>query len=127
MIQFRFISDFSRQSGCTGKMAMDLSVNTGLPLVTAMSRDHKPGLSLDLRVHHMDRDNNNDIRVVDLSVGKDDSKEEEEDDPKIQRHGADRDIAPDSEKLRSLLPHLDITALNILCLARLQVTTFWKI
>ena len=75
-------------------------------------------MAMDLSVHNMDRDNNNDIRVVDLSLAKAGAKEEEEAVIKNQ----EADITKlNSEKLRALLPHLDIAALNILCLARLQV------
>ena len=75
-------------------------------------------MAMDLSVHNMDRDNNNDIRVVDLSLAKAGAKDEEEAVIKSQ----EADITKlNSEKLRALLPHLDIAALNILCLARLQV------
>ena len=75
--------------------------------------------AMDLSVHNMDRDNNNDIRVVDLSLAKAGAKEEAEE-AVIKSQEADI-TKLNSEKLRALLPHLDIAALNILCLARLQV------
>merc|ERR1719480_677297 len=75
---------------------------------------------MDLSVHNMDRDNNNDIRVVDLSLAKAGAKEVEEESV-IRSQEADL-TKLNSEKLRALLPHLDIAALNILCLARLQET-----
>lgn len=76
-------------------------------------------MAMDLSVHNMDRDNNNDIRVVDLSLAKAGAKEEAEE-AVIKSQEADI-TKLNSEKLRALLPHLDIAALNILCLARLQV------
>ena len=76
-------------------------------------------MAMDLSVHNMDRDNNNDIRVVDLSLAKAGAKEEEAE-AVIKNQEADI-TKLNSEKLRALLPHLDIAALNILCLARLQV------
>ena len=76
-------------------------------------------MAMDLSVHNMDRDNNNDIRVVDLSLAKAGAKEEAEE-AIIKSQEADI-TKLNSEKLRALLPHLDIAALNILCLARLQV------
>ena len=76
-------------------------------------------MAMDLSVHNMDRDNNNDIRVVDLSLAKAGAKEEESE-AVIKSQEADI-TKLNSEKLRALLPHLDIAALNILCLARLQV------
>ena len=76
-------------------------------------------MAMDLSVHNMDRDNNNDIRVVDLSLAKAGAKEEE---AEAVIKSQEADITKlNSEKLRALLPHLDIAALNILCLARLQV------
>ena len=77
-------------------------------------------MAMDLSVHNMDRDNNNDIRVVDLSLAKAGAKEEEAEEAVIKSQEADI-TKLNSEKLRALLPHLDIAALNILCLARLQV------
>merc|ERR1711992_185184 len=59
---------------------------------------------MDLSIHNNNKDNNNHIRVVDLSLAKPVSEEKTED------------------KLKSLLPQLDITALSILTLARLQET-----
>ena len=76
-------------------------------------------MAMDLSVHNMDRDNNNDIRVVDLSLAKAGAKEETEE-AVIKSQEADI-TKLNSEQLRALLPHLDIAALNILCLARLQV------
>ena len=77
-------------------------------------------MAMDLSVHNMDRDNNNDIRVVDLSLAKAGAKELKEEEAVIRSQEADLSKL-NSEKLRALLPHLDIAALNILCLARLQV------
>merc|ERR1719245_1799162 len=76
---------------------------------------------MDLSVHNTNRDNNNDISVVDLSLTKNLTDDKDQD----IKHTYDKDdaiIKTDSEKLRALLPHLDIAALNILCLARLQET-----
>ena len=78
-------------------------------------------MAMDLSVHNMDRDNNNDIRVVDLSLAKAGAKELKEAEEAVIR-SQETDLSKlNSEKLRALLPHLDIAALNILCLARLQV------
>ena len=83
-------------------------------------------MAMDLSVHNMDRDNNNDSRVVDLSLAKAGAKElkevagEAEEEARGPQEAADL-TKLNSEKLRALLPHLDIAALNILCLARLQV------
>jgi len=79
-------------------------------------------MAMDLSVHNMDRDNNNDIRVVDLSLAKAGAKELKEAEEEVIR-SQETDLSKlNSEKLRALLPHLDIAALNILCLARLQET-----
>ena len=63
---------------------------------------------MDLSIHNNNKDNNNHIRVVDLSLSKPVSDEKAED-------------VKAEDKLKSLLPQLDITALSILTLARLQV------
>ena len=63
---------------------------------------------MDLSIHNNNKDNNNHIRVVDLSLSKPVSDEKAED-------------VKTEDKLKSLLPQLDITALSILTLARLQV------
>ena len=77
-----------------------------------------------MSVLNLNRDNNNDIRVVDLSLAKAGAGAEElkavEDEAVIISQEADL-TKLNSEKLRALLSHLDIAALNILCLARLQV------
>ena len=79
-------------------------------------------MAMDLSVHNMDRDNNNDIRVVDLSLAKAGAKELKEAEEEALIRSQETDLTKlNSEKLRALLPHLDIAALNILCLARLQV------
>ena len=79
-------------------------------------------MAMDLSVHNMDRDNNNDIRVVDLSLAKAGAKELKEVEEEAVIRSQEADLTKlNSEKLRALLPHLDIAALNILCLARLQV------
>ena len=65
---------------------------------------------MDLSIHNSNKDNNNDIRVVDLSLSKPLSEDRQEDGKNVTE-----------DKLRSLLPQLDITALSILTLARLQV------
>ena len=67
-------------------------------------------MAMDLSIHNVNKDNNNDIRVVDLSLAKPLSDDKEEDGNNVTE-----------DKLKSLLPHLDITALSILTLARLQV------
>ena len=77
-------------------------------------------MAMDLSVHNTNRDNNNDISVVDLSLTKNLTDDKDQD----IKHTYDKDdaiIKTDSDKLRALLPQLDIAALNILCLARLQV------
>jgi len=78
-------------------------------------------MAMDLSVHNTNRDNNNDISVVDLSLTKNLTDDKDQD----IKHSYDKDdaiIKTDSDKLRALLPQLDIAALNILCLARLQET-----
>ena len=65
-------------------------------------------MAMDLSIHNNNKDNNNHIRVVDLSLSKPVSDEKAED-------------VKAEDKLKSLLPQLDITALSILTLARLQV------
>ena len=70
--------------------------------------------AMDLSVHSVNKDNNNDISVVDLSISKTDHHPSRNDDIKDEPASA-------ADKLRALLPHLDIATLNILCLARLQV------
>ena len=67
-------------------------------------------MAMDLSIHNSNKDNNNDIRVVDLSLAKPLSDDREEDGKNVTE-----------DKLKSLLPQLDITALSILTLARLQV------
>ena len=67
-------------------------------------------MAMDLSIHNNNKDNNNDIRVVDLSLSKPLSEDRQEDGKNVTE-----------DKLRSLLPQLDITALSILTLARLQV------
>ena len=69
-------------------------------------------MAMDLSIHNSNKDNNNDIRVVDLSLSKPLSEDRQEDGKTVTE-----------DKLRSLLPQLDITALSILTLARLQVRT----
>ena len=68
-------------------------------------------MAMDLSVHNSNRDNNNDVSVVDLSITKNVNDDKDDDINKLS----------DTDKIRSLLPQLDIAALNILCLARLQV------
>ena len=65
-------------------------------------------MAMDLSIHNNNKDNNNHIRVVDLSLAKPLSEEKAEE-------------VKAEDKLKSLLPQLDITALSILTLARLQV------
>ena len=65
-------------------------------------------MAMDLSIHNNNKDNNNHIRVVDLSLSKPLSEEAAEE-------------VKTEDKLKSLLPQLDITALSILTLARLQV------
>ena len=72
--------------------------------------------AMDLSVHSVNKDNNNDMTVVDLSIGNKNVTDQSNDDVKD-----DSGVASAADKLRSLLPHLDIATLNILCLARLQV------
>ena len=67
-------------------------------------------MAMDLSIHNSNKDNNNDIRVVDLSLSKPLSEDRQEDGKNVTE-----------DKLRSLLPQLDITALSILTIARLQV------
>ena len=67
-------------------------------------------MAMDLSIHNSNKDNNNDIRVVDLSLSKPLSEDRQEDGKNVTE-----------DKLKSLLPQLDITALSILTLARLQV------
>jgi len=69
-------------------------------------------MAMDLSVHNTNRDNNNDVSVVDLSITKNVTDDKDDDINKLT----------DTDKIRSLLPQLDIAALNILCLARLQET-----
>jgi len=73
--------------------------------------------AMDLSVHSVNKDNNNDMTVVDLSIGNKNVTDQSNDDVKD-----DSGVASAADKLRSLLPHLDIATLNILCLARLQET-----
>ena len=60
--------------------------------------------AMDLSVHNMDRDNNNDIRVEDLSLAMAGAVE-----AVIRSQESDL-TKRNSEKLRALLPHLDIAA-----------------
>ena len=72
-------------------------------------------MAMDLSIHNTNKDNNNDLSVVDLSLGRSPATATVEvAEGKLELAG--------EEKLHSLLPQLDIAALNILCLARLQET-----
>ena len=73
-------------------------------------------MAMDLSIHNVSENNNNDPKVVDLSIPKK-YVEDDNDCPKPVLSDDKKD-----ERIDKILPQLDIAALNLLCLARLQET-----
>ena len=73
-------------------------------------------MAMDLSLHNVNENNNNDPKVVDLSIPK--KYIENDNDSSKTFHSDDKK----DERIAKMLPQLDIAALNLLCLARLQET-----
>jgi len=72
-------------------------------------------MAMDLSIHNVNENNNNDPKVVDLSIPK---KYIDDTDSSKSLYSEDKK----DERIEKMLPQLDIAALNLLCLARLQET-----